>query len=449
MSNTLTLQINPTTKQQTAWDYLLDNKTTEIGYGGAARGGKSWLGNEYLTYACCVYHGTRWVLGRKELKNLKRTSLVTLFKVFQKHGIREGVHYNYNQQDSIIRFWTGSEILLFDLDYKPSDPLYLRLGGLEITGALVEESNEVKIAAINILKSRCGNQLNDKYNLKPLLIETFNPDKGHVYHKYYRPYKDGTLPPYRVFIPALPTDNPYVPASYIEELKRADKITRERLLYGNFEYDDDPARLFETDALTDLFTNSVDKSDTKYMSVDVARRGKDKTTIFFWRGWQVYKVIEIAKCGIDELNNRVILEAEREQIQRRHIIADEDGVGGGVVDYVKCKGFVGGSSAIEEERGLDEVRPNYRNLRAQCYFILSDRVNKGQIAVKNVSDEQRQYIIEELEQIKVINADKDQKLQIIPKDQIKENLGRSPDYADGLMMRCYFEVHDDTFIFSL
>jgi hypothetical protein len=48
--------------------------------------------------------------------------------------------------------------------------------------------------------------------------------------------------------------------------------------------------------------------------------------------------------------------------------------------------------------------------------------------------------MEELEQVRAKDMDKDNKLQIIPKDTIKAILGRSPDYADALAMRMYYEV---------
>jgi phage I-like protein len=35
--------------------------------------------------------------------------------------------------------------------------------------------------------------------------------------------------------------------------------------------------------------------------------------------------------------------------------------------------------------------------------------------------------------------DKDGKKQIMPKDKVKEVIGRSPDFSDTLMMRMYFE----------
>jgi hypothetical protein len=34
-----------------------------------------------------------------------------------------------------------------------------------------------------------------------------------------------------VFIPALATDNKKLPAVYIEQLKKADEVTKQRLLY--------------------------------------------------------------------------------------------------------------------------------------------------------------------------------------------------------------------------
>ena len=66
---------------------------------------------------------------------------------------------------------------------------------------------------------------------------------------------------------------------YIEQLKKSDKITRERLLFGNFEYDDDESKLFSYDDILDIFNKHTVSSADKYRSVDVARFGSDKTVI--------------------------------------------------------------------------------------------------------------------------------------------------------------------------
>ena len=66
-------------------------------------------------------------------------------------------------------------------------------------------------------------------------------------------------------------------------------------------------------------------------------------------------------------------------------------------------------------------------------------IHAGKIGM-SLNDDLKEGLIEELEQIKRKNSDKDGKLEIIGKDEIKENLGRSPDLADCLMMRMYFEL---------
>ena len=99
---------------------------------------------------------------------------------------------------------------------------------------------------------------------------------------------------------------------------------------------------------------------------------------------------------------------------------------------MRCQGFVNNARAIKAE--------NYQNLKTQCYYKLADLINKGQIGVTCQDVNIKNYIMEELEQVRAKDMDKDNKLQIIPKDTIKAILGRSPDYADALAMRMYYEI---------
>ena len=61
-------------KQNEAVRYLKDHKITELIYGGAAGGGKSALGCLWLIECCQKYPGSRWLMGRSKLKNLKENS---------------------------------------------------------------------------------------------------------------------------------------------------------------------------------------------------------------------------------------------------------------------------------------------------------------------------------------------------------------------------------------
>lgn len=431
------LVFKPSPKQYEAYQLLTDKTTTEIGYGGAAYGGKSYLGCFWLTASALAYPDTGWLLGRKDLINLRRTTLLTLFKLWETLGIKRE-EYNYNQQNNIITFTNKSQIFLFDLAYQPSDPLFTRLGGLDLTGAFIDESNEVQEQAINIILTRLGRRNNDKYSLAPKLLEGFNPDKGHVYSRYYKPWRDQVLPNHRRFIKALPSDNPDPgAAAYIEQLKKADKVTQERLLRGNFEYEDDPTNLMQYDAIVDLFTNTAELSEEVYITADIARYGQDKTVIMLWRGFKVEKIFTYEKQGLDATTTKIRDLASNERVPYSHIVVDEDGVGGGVVDSLQgCKGFVANSTALENP--FTGEKENYQNLKAQCTYKLAQYINNHKIAV-TADSTIRTLLIEELEQIKTKDIDKDQKLRVRPKDEIKEVLGRSPDYADALMMRMLLE----------
>ena len=131
---------------------------------------------------------------------------------------------------------------------------------------------------------------------------------------------------------------------------------------------------------------------------------------------------------------------------------DEDGVGFGLVkDCAGVKGFVNNSRALtkEKEDELDEVQHNYANLKAQCWFELANYVNNGLIGIyPGIPVEEKNALIEDLEQIKQKNPGKDQPLRILTKEEIKEFLGRSTDLGDTFMMRMWFILKRDDLVFE-
>jgi hypothetical protein len=431
-----------TPKQALAYLLLTQNKILkEIGYGGAAGGGKSFLGCFWIISMAQNYPGTSWLIGRKELTNLKKTTLISFFKVLDSLDKKPQDILTMNSQTNIIYFNNGSKIFLMDMANQPTDPLYTRFGGLELTGAFIDESNENDLQAIEIIKTRIGRCKNDEYDITPKLLETFNPSKSHVYYRYYEPFKKNQMPVHRTFIKALATDNKYLPAVYIEQLNNADKITKERLLYGNFEYDDDPARLFEYDRILEMFDRYVPPGkNNRAITVDVARFGQDRTVIIFWNGLMIEKIYSFKEQNLRETKEFIIRLMNEHNVPVNRIIIDEDGVGGGLVDeLVGCKGFVNNSKQIQLSDNQFK-QTNFANLKSQCYFCLADYVNQGRIGIKCDNLEIKNLIIQDLEQMKRKDADKDGRLQVTPKEDIKASIGRSPDFGDAIMMRMLFEV---------
>lgn len=439
----ISINFKPSAKQYEAWNYLTDNHTLFVGYGGAAFSGKSYLLCYWLTTMCIAYPDTAWGLCRKELVNLKKTTLITLFKVFKECNITPESDYTYNQQMNYIQFTNGSIIYLIDMAYKPSDPLFTRFGGLELTGAGVDESAENEYKAIEILFTRLGRRNNHKYGISKKLLETFNPSKNHVYQRYYKPYVDNSQTLEKVFIPALPKDNPSPEVEdYIDGiLKTADNTTIQRLIYGNFEFDNNPYAMFDYNDILNIFTNEFIKpTQEKYITADIAYEGSDKFVIGVWNGFVLQKIIAIDK--IDEtLVAKKIHEVRIEnEVPISNVIYDADGLKMFVRQSAEsgylenANQFHNGGKPIKIEGQLE----NFRNLKTQCYHLLAEYCKKNKIFIQ--CKDWRKQIIEELEQICKLPLADDGKIRIEKKDTIKERLGRSPDFADMIMMRMWFEL---------
>ncbi len=418
------------TKQEHCVYYLKDNETNEVLYGGAAGGGKSALGVLWLIECCQRYKGSRWLMGRSKLKTLKDTTLKTFFEISSKLEISNT--WEYNQQNNTITFNNGSEIILKDLFLYPSDPNFDGLGSLEITGAFIDECNQLSFKAWQIVKSRIRFKLNE-FGLIPKVLGTCNPAKNWTYKEFYKPNLNKELRGNRKFIQALPTDNPHLPKSYLESLLELDNNSRQRLYYGNWEYDDNPASLISYDAIIDYFKPShLVAQGKKYITVDVARQGKDNSVIRVWHGYVCIDRFSYSKNSITELAKKIKELQNKYGIPVSNVIADEDGVGGGLVDILRCKGFINNSKALNGE--------NYANLKSQCSFkaakLIEDRLI-GEISKdRSVID----IVSEEMEQICNHNMDKDVKKQVTPKDVIKKMIGRSPDEWDTIMMRVWFDL---------
>lgn len=410
-----------------------------------AGGGKSFFGCLWLIEGCTKYPGTRWVMGRSKLKTLKETTLNSFFDACTTLGISHQI--NYNSQSGIIYFDNGSEIILKDLFSYPSDPNFDSLGSLEITGAFVDEVNQIAQKAWLVLKSRIRYKL-DEYGLIPKMLGTCNPSKNWVYHRFYKPNKNGTLKDSLKFVQSLLTDNPHISKHYKENLQSLDIASKERLLNGNWDYDDDPTALCEFNDIQAIFNNDhVQSSGKYYITADIARFGSDKAIIKVWDGWKVIDKKVFALSKLTEIQDCINSFRAKYGIPTHHAIADQDGLGAGVVDNCGIIGFVNNAAPIKEDTGEGYEKPQYNNLQSQCGFALAEKINKHELDLSgcHFTEEEKEEIMEELGQLKTWKIDDDKKVYLLPKKEIKENIGRSPDWRDVLLMRAYFDLKSDEY----
>lgn len=433
------LTLKPTRKQHEAYEALKDDAVRCVFFGGSAGGGKSWLLAEWQMLQRIRYPKTKGFIGRNELKRLMQTSYLTLLKVHAHHGITEDM-WRLDGKYNFIEYYNGSRIDLLDLAYQPSDPMYERLGSLEYTDGAIDEAGEVEFMAFDILKSRLGRQMNEEYGIKPKILLTCNPNKRWIYQQAYKPWRAKMLQSDWRFISSTYNDNPYTAKIYAEQLSSIkDNAMRERLMHGNWEYEDDATQLMTSIAIGDLWTNTLKDDGKRYITADVARYGSDLITICVWEGLQAVDVTWHAKKSTLETARLVRDKEIAYAVPRSQTLVDEDGVGGGVVDALPgCRGFMGGSSPLPDKDG---VHANFMNLKAQCCYKLAELVQGHKLAIRTDDVFIRERLSEELQQIRRKNEDKDGKLSVVSKDEVKKALGRSPDFADAVMMRAFFEIN--------
>ena len=437
----IVLNVNGNKKQLEAVKYWIDNETIDIAYGGSKGSGKSFLGCSLICGDALIYPETHYFIARKTLTDLRKFTIPSINEVMSIFGI-DSSYYKYNGQDNYFRLYNDSKIFLIDAKYIPSDPNYMRFGSMQMTRGWIEEAGEFEEECKNNLQASIGRWKNKEYNLTPNLLQTCNPAKNYLYRDYYKLNKENKLPNYRKFIQALPSDNKMLPEEYISNLlKILSPNEIERLVKGNWEFDDNPYAMFDYNKIINLFSNEyVQRTGEKYLTADIAYEGSDLFVIGIWNGLVLEKIIAFDKVDETQVSNKIHTARIENDVPISNTIYDADGlkryvresaISGYLAD---ANEFHNGGKPIKVEGKLE----NFFNLKAQCYFELGELVKNDKIYIQDKT--YKKQIIEELEQVCKLPLADDGKIRLEKKDNLKERLGRSPDFADMMMMRMWFEL---------
>lgn len=246
-------------------------------------------------------------------------------------------------------------------------------------------------------------------------------------------------------------DNPYLDRRELEKAKiELDYDTYRQEIMA--EYLDNIGSLFRYDALIDTFSNTITKNNEKYLTVDIAEDGSDKTIFSFWEDLEEYRREEFARLNTEGIISQIREYAAQDRIPYSHIAVDAIGIGAGVASSSLLDGIIGFKSSYQAiHTDINIIRPpnigylkeaplitDYKNLRSQCIFILADKINNHKIASR-VTGRFKENIIEELSNYQDVSRG-DGKRMATQKEDIKEIIGRSPDHSDCWIMRMYFEI---------
>jgi hypothetical protein len=175
-------------------------------YGGAIRGGKSFVCATIFLFFAKMFKNSRWHIFRSDFPALSATTIPTFEKI-----ITNSPHWRWNRDKS--NYYLENTIskgkIFFRGENITQDPELNDLLGLETNGIWLEQIEELSEKLFEIGLSRCGSWYIDNMPM-PIILSTFNPTQTWVKQKVFEPFRLGELKPPYYFLQALPSDNAFV-----------------------------------------------------------------------------------------------------------------------------------------------------------------------------------------------------------------------------------------------
>lgn len=378
-------------------------------YGGAYGGGKTaWLVNEIIRL-CIEFPGNRVFLCCKFLTDFRDNALKQLEKFLPSELVA-----SHHKTERFFRLINGSVIMYGGLG---NDAEAIKtISNMPELGAFgVDQAEQITEKQFLLLDGRLRLVL-PGIRYKALL--TANPEPGWLRDRFIESSLDD-----HKFIPALPTDNPYLPPRYAENLsKRLPPEMAKRLLEGDWDVEVEGNYLIPYSQIREAIDREIEPSGNKVIGVDVARYGGDETVCIVRQGDRVLDIESWAQQDTQFSAGRVARLIREHKPYITNI--DSIGIGVGVFDPLRAEGFSVKEINVGEAPLDKEI---YVNRRAEYYGLLAKKFEAGEIDIPDNTRLQSQ-----LSSLKY--KYKDTKLQIESKEEMRKRGVSSPDYADALML---------------
>lgn len=242
------------------------------------------------------------------------------------------------------------------------------------------------------------------------------------------------------FIGGTLADNPLLTEkdpSYKANLLAQDETTAMQLLKGRWYAAVNEDELFNYTALQDVFTNTHAAGGEKYITADIAMEGSDLFVVVVWDGWRATHFYVYEKGDGKMVLDKMLEIKNRHGVPGTNIAFDSAGMGNFLRGWLKSAIDFRGGDKPEEEDGTKVL---FKNLKTQCAYHFAQRVNTWQTFLNVDDDMVQERIIEEFDKHRKTGFDASNRFTMTDKDDVKSQLGYSPDYFDALTMRSIFNL---------
>ena len=221
-------------KQKAYFNKVLENVLggpyKYFAYGGAIRGGKTYVTLAILVLLCRIFKGSRWVCVRKNLPLLEKTTIPSLRKLL---GNSPNWKWHLDKSNMRVIHIPTQSIIFFYPENLIQDPELNAFLGLECNGFFLEQAEELSEKMWAKAVERAGSWYIDKMP-PPFIFTTMNPTLTWSKAKFYEQYADGTLEAPYYFLEALPNDNPFVTKDQWDAWATLDEVSYKRFVKGDW-----------------------------------------------------------------------------------------------------------------------------------------------------------------------------------------------------------------------
>ena len=419
------IDLNLTNRQAIAYEALINDTTRAILYGGSKGGGKSyllcWWAYLWSLHICKTYGilpsdrpTPLGFLGRKQSIDFKKTTLETWLRVIPP------TTYEIKRQDGEIVLFNGACKLFFGgLD---SQETINKFNSAEFAFFALDQAEETNREDVAVLRGALRLTINGK---QPPYKELYTANPSDCWLK--EDFVDHNLKNH-VYIPALPSDNPYLPTNYIDTLEQAFRHSPALLrAYRDGDWSALKAtnHLISTEDLNKLQGIHIHSAkDYRIVICDPATT-HDECVIYCMHNNKIIdqQILQGANDPMAIAGHLVIMANKHNVLD---IGGDSIGLGGPIfarVDEFKLYRVHYINSA------KSSIQDQFDNTRAEIYWTLMQKIIDKQIPYPEDEELRRQLINTTYE---VIGSNGS--IRITKKDKIKGVIGCSPDRADAFAM---------------
>lgn len=435
-------------RQIMAFNLLRKDETKEILYGGAKGGGKSVLGCRWAYwYACEIakmcnvpisdYPVPVGFIGRKQSVDFSDTTFETWKKFIppQNYIIKE-------QAKEIIildakgRGWVKICYGGFDREETVN-----KFNSAEYAFYFIDQAEELSETEIGMVRASLRLKIND-IDIPTKGLLTANPRQCWLKDEFITSKAEG-----KHFVQALPSDNPYLHESYIEQLTDSFKHRPELLeayLHGSWDSLEGSDQVIKYGWVEQASKRKRLNMRTvrKIIACDPARFGDDETVIYYFEDGIICDEEIYGQKDTMHTVGRIMFWMEKKDCET--IAVDVIGLGAGIIDRLR---ELSNDRIINNRKPLriieingaerENVPEKYYNKRAEMWDTVAKEFSDIRVILRD--DGRDDYVLKNQLCIPLYEF-RNSQLLIENKDKIKKRLNSSPDRADAYIMGKYVSM---------